>query len=424
MNILVVSQNSATPRSGAGTRNYHLLKALASRHAVTFLGLIGSDEHVDGVRVNPDSKRETTVPAEVRLLTRDSRLIVLPETSHKRWRQLATLASGRSYTAAQFLVPAMQAAIDRECAIRRYDAVLCENALMSGYRFPPGVPVVIDEHNLEYEIVLRTFRSDTSPFRKWFSLVEGSLLRPAEIRLCKRAAAVLVTSERERGILQTKLPSQAIEVVPNGVDTAAFSAVPVVRETPGAIVFTATMDYYPNAQAVRFFAEECWPQVRACVPEATWEIVGRNPPPDVLKLAQQPGITVTGTVPDVRPYLAAASVAIAPLQVGGGTRLKVLEALAMRKAVVSTSLGCEGLGVVAGRHLEIADDPRDFAQAIVALLGDPARRLALGSAGRTLAEQGYAWEKCGDRLLRVVEALAVPALAGNPPIGQRGLAPM
>src|SRR5947209_3895560 len=140
-------------------------------------------------------------------------------------------------------------------------------------------------------------------------------------------------------------------MVSNGVDTDAFHKNNQEQEIANQIIFTGAMSYYPNVDAVLFFAEKCWPLIRARVPAATWLIVGSEPLPEVQKLADLPGVLITGSVPDVKPYLARSAVAIAPLLIGGGTRLKILEALAMQKAVVSTSLGSEGLSVVPGKHL-------------------------------------------------------------------------
>ena len=161
----------------------------------------------------------------------------------------------------------------------------------------------------------------------------------------------------------------------------------------------------PNEQAARFFAEQCWPLIRAARPDATWTIVGANPPASVARLADEAnGIIVTGSVPDTRPYIARAQVAIAPLLVGGGTRLKILEALAMGKAMVSTSLGAEGLDLVADEHLLIADEPSAFAQATLRALDTADLRARLGAAGREAVVRQYSWERSG-RALR--EALAL-----------------
>ncbi|HEX4714858.1 MAG TPA: glycosyltransferase family 4 protein, partial [Ktedonobacteraceae bacterium] len=156
---------------------------------------------------------------------------------------------------------------------------------------------------------------------------------------------------------------------------------------------------------VRFFAHHCWPLIRARIPSATWQIVGKNPMPEVLQLANVPGVTVTGEVSDTRLYLATASVAIAPLRIGSGTRLKILEAFAMQKAVVSSSIGCEGLAVEAGQHLLVADQPEAFAEAVIALLQQPEKRRELGRAGRALVETAYSWEQCGKHLLQAIEEM-------------------
>ena len=199
------------------------------------------------------------------------------------------------------------------------------------------------------------------------------------------------------------MPRNVIEVVANGVDLEIWQPPDLEQEVAGRIIFTGSMDYYPNVSAVLFFAQACWPLIREQVPHAHWLIVGRNPPPEVQQLAELPGVTVTGSVPDTRPYFAEAEVAIVPLQIGSGTRLKILEALSMQKAVVSTSLGAEGLSVVHDKHLLIADDPPAFAQSVVELLQQPERRRTLGEVGRRLVEAEYSWERCGEQLLDVLD---------------------
>jgi glycosyltransferase involved in cell wall biosynthesis len=223
-----------------------------------------------------------------------------------------------------------------------------------------------------------------------------------ELAWCRRADLVLVTSERERAALHTLLPEKRIQVVPNGVDIKAFSNADDTSnrtEVPGRIIFTAAFDYYPNVQGALYFAQHCWPLVMNSFPGATWHLVVRNPPAEIRRLATLPGVVVTGSVPDVQPYLAAAQVAVAPLLTGGGTRLKILEALSMRRAVVSTTLGCEGINCVPDRHLLVADDPVEYAEKVVRLLKDAARRESLGQAGRRLVEDFYSWDYCGDQLL-------------------------
>ena len=283
-----------------------------------------------------------------------------------------------------------------------YDAVLFESALIACYRTPTAAKRIIDQHNIEYDLLWRTFQKETSWVRKWYNWVESRLLRSAEIDLCRKADIVLTTSERDSLLLKEVLPQNSIEVVPNGVDIEIFHG-GFSEDVSCQVIFTGAMNYYPNIEAVLSFAKQCWPLIKAEMPGVTWKIVGREPPPQVRELEKLPGITVTGTVTDVRPYLAASAVAIAPLRIGGGTRLKILEAFAMSKAVVSTSIGCEGLAAISGKHLLIADRPDEFAQAVIKLLKSPETRVALGSASRMLVEEEYSWEYCGSQLLRVLD---------------------
>ncbi len=395
MNLLMVSPNIPSPTAGASTRNYYLLKALACKHSVSLLAL-GVDE-------------DKGVPCDASLLedlTRSVQVITLPKSSPKRWQQLVGVVRGKSYVLKAYTLVEMQDALEAALTSGHYDAVLFESVLMAGYHLPKDVKVIIDEHNIEYELRLRTYQHETALLRKWYNRLESSLLKPVEIERCRNADAVLVTSERERFALQSALPGNLIEVVPNGVDIQIFNGHCATQEVPGRIIFTGSMEYYPNVHAVLFFARQCWPLIRAQVPHATWQIVGKNPLPEVQRLAELPGVTVTGTVPDVRPYLSSAVVSIVPLLIGSGTRLKILEALAMRRAVVSTSIGCEGLSVVSGEHLEVTDQPEAFAQAVVTFMNDPELRKTFGNAGRKLVEAEYSWERCGAQLLNVLEKIS------------------
>ena len=388
MKLLVLTPSFPTPTWGAGTRNYYLLKALATHHTVSLLCLVDEKER----------REESSLESFVHTI----RCVVRPSSSEKRIRQLVHMLQRKSYWIGVNTLAEVQATLDALLAAEQYDAVLFESALISAYRLPAGVKRIIDEHNIEYELLWRTFRHEASVWRKWYNWWESGTLKPAEIQLCKRADLVLTTSEQNCQSLKRLLPAANVEVVPNGVDIDVFQA-GSTEQVPFQIVFTGALNYYPNVDAVMFFARHCWPLIRAEVPAASWLIVGREPPPEVRKLTDLPGITVTGSVPDVRPYLSTASVAIAPLQIGSGTRLKILEAFAMKKAVVSTSIGCEGLTVTAGKHLLIADHPGEFARAVIDLVRDSEMRAALGNAGRTLVEKEYSWEACGARLLRALE---------------------
>lgn len=392
MNLLIVTADLPRPASGASARHYHLLKALARQHTVSLLTLVDSAE----VEAYGDMSRLKDFTGTMQVIPR-------PASHAKRWQQLMSLGRGKSYLLNLFILPDMQEALDTLLARDNYNLVLFESVLLAGYRLPAGVRVIIDQYDIVHELLQRTYEQEKASLRKWYNWQEGRLLKQGEIERCRKADIVLVASERERLVMKNLLPENVIEVVPNGVDIEKFYGCSSDREVPNQLIFTGTMDYYPNTNAVLFFAQQCWPLIQAQIPGATWLIVGRNPPIEIQKLAELPGVTVTGTVPDVRPYLAASSVAIAPLQIGSGTRLKILEALAMRKAVVSTSVGCEGLSLVPGKHLVVADQPEVIAQAVVTLMHDPELREALGAAGRELVETEYSWEQCGDQLLRILE---------------------
>ena len=398
MNILVVSPLFPTPTSGQNTRNFHLLQTLARYHRVSLLALERDPQKIAQEHLELLSTCTDTL-----------QIISPPASAPKRWQQMAGLVRGVPYVLREYILPEVQEALDTLFTTHHFDAVLYEGVYIADYQLPAHVKIILDEHNLEFELRLRTYRQERVLARKWYNWLEGHLLKPVEVERCRRAHVVLMTSERERVMMQQLLPTSKIVVVPNGVDSENFQPANGEQERAKSIIFTGAMGYYPNVDAVRFFAQHCWPLIRARIPEATWQIVGKNPMPEVLQLASLPGVTVTGAVPDTRPYLAESSVAIAPLRIGSGTRLKILEAFAMQKAVVSSSIGCEGLAVESGRHLLVADQPEAFAEAVIALLNQPEKRQELGRAGRDLVEAMYSWEQCGKHLLDVIAEME-PAL--------------
>jgi glycosyltransferase involved in cell wall biosynthesis len=333
--------------------------------------------------------------------------------ARKRRGQLRSLLSPRPYQYYAYRSRAMQARLD-VLARERWDLVQVEFSQMAYYRLPPGVPAVLDLHNIEYEVLARVAQAPgTGLVRYLYNRAEALKFRRDEPALWRRFTALLTTSERDRRGVLAHLPGARVTVVPNGVDTAFFH--PANGGGAGhapRLVFTGMMAYYPNQDGAGYFVEQIWPLVRRAEPRASLTLVGAEPPPAVQALARAgPGIAVTGAVPDVRPYVWDAAVCVVPLRIGGGTRLKILEALAMEKAVVSTALGCEGIEVRPGETLVVADPPAAFAAATVDLLRDPARRAALGQAGRRLVLERYdwaaavrpmfaAWEQLIDRKIR------------------------
>jgi sugar transferase (PEP-CTERM/EpsH1 system associated) len=315
----------------------------------------------------------------------------------KRQGQLRALLSPRSYQYYAYYSATMQAAIDRRVAATQYDLVQVEFSQMGFYRLPAGVPAVLDLHNVEYEVLGRVAHGDGgAPVRRLHNWAEYWKFRREEPRLWRRFSGLLVTSERDARMVRAAWPQARVTVVPNGVDTDYFHPpVPGAGPQPGAapqVVFTGMMAYYPNHDAALYFADAIWPRVRQQWPDAQWFVVGVEPPPAVQALgAPGRGITVTGRVDDVRPYVWRSHASVVPLRMGGGTRLKVVEALALGAPVISTTLGCEGIAVEPGKHLLIADTPDAFLAALTEVIANPARAAALGQAGRALAAGAYSW---------------------------------
>jgi glycosyltransferase involved in cell wall biosynthesis len=219
-----------------------------------------------------------------------------------------------------------------------------------------------------------------------------------ETAVCRSADAVTVVSGADAATLTTLAPGLYPVIVPNGINLDDYH--PTLRPSADAatIVFTGKMDYRPNLDAAAWFAGEIMPLVQARRPEAVFQIVGQGPPPQIQRLRDRPGIIVTGAVPDVRPYIAGAAVYVAPLRMGGGTRFKLLEAMALARPIVSTRIGADGFEVESGREMLLADRPEEFAAAVMRLLDGPELAAALGTAGREFVRRSYAWDVILPRL--------------------------
>ena len=282
-----------------------------------------------------------------------------------------------------------------------------------------NVPVLLFEHNVEYLIWQRLAKLETSPWKRALFEMEWRKLRACEADACRRADLTITVSDDDKERLAELGAGNRIVSIPTGVNTEYFKP-RGAAEVPARLVFSGSMDWHPNEDAVCYFIDTILPRIRAEIPDASFTIVGRNPGARVRELAAHPGVTVTGTIADVRPAIGEASVYVVPLRAGSGTRIKIFEALAMGKAVVSTTVGAEGLALESGRHFLAADTPHDFAHAVIRLVRDPARRQALGDAGRALVETDYSWSTIASQFeARCEEVVAEHAYAGREVI--RGL---
>lgn len=383
MRILWVKVGGLWPlNTGGRLRSFHLVKELARRHEVTVLTTHGDGDNSVGLAAQ----------------LKEARVVSLYHPSAKQGSPRFALALLKSWLSPQpvdlvkWSVPELretaEALLDGGCA-----DVCVADFLASVPNVPLGgdIPVVLFEHNVEHVIWKRLYETETSSWRRLPLALEWRKVRHAEARACARANLTLAVSEVDKRCLEENTHGARIETIPTGVDTQFFRP-ERAAELPGQLVFSGSMDWYPNEDGILSFLEGAWPRIRREAPNTTLTVVGRNPRPRLARAAAKAGgVTVTGTVDDVRPFVGRASVYVAPLRVGGGTRLKLFEALAMGKAVVATRLAAEGLPIVPGEHYVAADDPADFAAAVVGLLADPGRRAALGSAGRRLVEERFSW---------------------------------
>jgi glycosyltransferase involved in cell wall biosynthesis len=227
-------------------------------------------------------------------------------------------------------------------------------------------------------------------------MYEYGKFRAQEIDICRRKDAILTTSFRDAKVLQSDVPDVPMYVVPNGVDTTYFSLREEPRE-PQSLVFTGSMNYVPNADGAEYFLDEIFPLIQRTVPGVKVYFVG-NAPPEHLRERASESVIVTGFVEDVRPYVERASIYVVPLRMGGGTRLKVLEALSMQRPIVTTSIGCEGIDVKNEDTVLIADEPRAFAEAVIQLLQDAPMRRKLVDHGFELVRARYDWTVVGGTL--------------------------
>jgi polysaccharide biosynthesis protein PslH len=370
---------------------YHLARQLAARHKVTVLSYALPHEREGAAALTGD--------ISVQVVDYDQASLTA-----KRAAQVLSIASLRPYSCRQLHSERMQQAISELCGREAFDIIQLESSYLCSFRFPQTALLVIDEHNVEYEVFQRVSRGERSMPRRVFNWVEYRRFRRFEQRWWKQVSACIVTSDREASIVRAHAPMTPVAVVPNGVDLAYFRPQPGEVE-PRTMVFNGILTYRPNLDAAQHLIHEIWPLVRRQCPDARLTIVGRTTGVDLRRM-QRPGVEFVGEIPDIRPSLHKAAVVAVPVRIGGGTRLKVVESLAMGKATVCTSLGCEGLAVRDGEHALIADDAQTFAARVLELFDDPERRAALGEAGRRLVEREYSWVLGAERLEALYKRIA------------------
>ncbi len=292
----------------------------------------------------------------------------------------------------------LNSVLDRE----EFDLIHVESIHMAGY-IPviarlSKAPLLFDWHNIESEAMSRYAGGAPTPAHRLYARVTAKRLFALEGSILSRAAGHLVCSSREAETLRSRVPGARVAVIENGVDTRAFGRPTAAIRERDALVFVGSMNYGPNIDAVLHFAREVWPLVRDRFPQWRFLVVGSDPPAAVKNLADQRGIEVTGSVEDVRDYYSHALAAVVPLRMGGGTRLKILEAMAAGVPVVSTALGSEGIDVTPGIDILLAEAPGQWVDALTSLAGSAEKWRELSCAGRDLVCSRYDWDLIGEKL--------------------------
>jgi sugar transferase (PEP-CTERM/EpsH1 system associated) len=383
MKILWVKAGGLVPPdTGGKIRSFNILRELARRHSITFFSYYATLPH----DTHPDLKnifdQVICVPLH----------LPAPKSPAEMIEYGVRLFSSQPYGITKYCRPEVRRRLEALIKDEHYDVILCDFIFAAGvipWDWP--APKVLFTHNVEAAIWRRHYEVATNPIWKAISRWEWRKMEAAERRYLQLADLVLTVSETDRDAFLPYLDAQKIRVIPTGVDVEYFQPTPS-EERPNSVVFTGSMDWLPNEDGILYFADAIFPLIKQQCPEISLEVVGRKPSRKLQALAEgDKSIRLTGWVDDIRPFLARGSICIVPLRIGGGTRLKIFEAMAMGKAVVSTSVGAEGLPVQSGQNVILADSPRDFAESVVALLRDTNQRKRLGTAARKLVQEKYSW---------------------------------
>jgi sugar transferase (PEP-CTERM/EpsH1 system associated) len=390
------------PDTGGKIRSYNLLRELAQKHSVTYFGFHDARENDAQLKLSEMVERAVCVP------------LALP--SPKSGRELVEYARsffGRTpYGVHKFCRPQVPGQLRKVLAEQSFDVVVCD-FLLPAPVIPWDIPTpkVLFAHNVEAMIWKRHYNVSRNPLWKLMSWREWKMTERLEREYTGRADQVIAVSDADRDVFAQWISAEKLSVVPTGVDSSYFEPSDV-EALPNSLIFTGSMDWLPNEDSMNYFIEQILPLIRTQIPEVRLRIVGRRPSKRLQALAaRHANIHLTGWVEDVRPHLSEAAVAIVPLRIGGGTRLKIFEAMAMAKPVVSTTLGAEGLPVEHGENIVLADTPVDFAGEVVGLLRNPARAREIGLAAHRLVKERYSWaavaRQFGEILERVLERASV-----------------
>ena len=399
MNILWLKTELLHPvDKGGKIRTYNMLKELKRDHRITYLTLddgaaasviAAADEYCHELIRIPHPGRTKFTPAFYSDL-------------------LFNIPSALPYAIAKYKSSEMRNRISERLSRGDVDVLICDFLTPAvNLDFSFDCPTVLFQHNVEAMIWKRHYQIQQNALKKLYLYAQWLKMRAFEERLCRKFDAVIAVSAEDRDQMRGDYSLDAVFDVPTGVDTEFFKPKGVTERDPMNLVFTGSMDWLPNDDAIRHFTDDILPIVRRKIPKVSLTVVGRNPSHYLTELAKKdPSINVTGRVDDVRPYMEKAAAYVVPLRIGGGTRLKIYEAMAMEKPIVSTTVGAEGLPLRDGAELLLADNAHSFAEAIVKLLKEPELAGRIGTrASRTVRER-FGWQRVATDFSQICEKTA------------------
>lgn len=396
-NILVLSHDLPSPDSANTLPVYHLIKNLSTDYNIKLVSLLWKS----GKPVQQDIEKFCSI----------EELFPIPEYNNKKKQltytikkmfNLTNLGSKNPSFLNYYYHPTMQQKVERLLSQKKFDIIIADYQ-MAHYvqnEYIPKMVYALDAvSGYSYEMYKKASIKD-----KFFWLFQYYKQRHYERGVFKHFDVCIVVNEKDKQLLKEILPHTNIEVVPNGVDIEYFHPHDVEEDYP-TVTFVGDMSTPPNVDAVNYFYTEIYPLIKKEIPSIKFYIVGRNPVPEVRKLSRDPSVEVTGGVEDVRPYTTKSSLIVVPMVSGTGIKNKILEAMAMAKAVVTTSMGASGIEVDDGENIIIADDPKDFAQKIIELINNNDLREEIGKNARELTEKRYSWENTTDLLNKIIQEI-------------------
>ena len=398
------------PDGGVWIRTYHVLRLLARAFDITALCFERA--------VGPDDLRAAAAGHEPLDRFGAIEVFSLPQR-HSRWRyawdHLRSAVRRRAYTAYLYESTAFRRRLAELLRSETFDLVHVDSLDLAGY-LPAcrDIPVVCVHHNVESDLLRRRGAIERSRWRGAYVRYQARLTESVERDWCERVALNVAVSEQDRAVLQRIAPAARVAVVPNGVDIDEFQPTDVAGT---GVAFIGGTTWFPNLDALEFFCADILPHLRAAGANVPARWIGSASPEQRRHYQERYGVELTGYVDDVRPFMREAACQIVPLRAGGGTRLKILNAWAMGKVVVSTSVGCEGLAAADGDNILIRDDPREFASAVLTVLRNDELRRRLGERARATAERLYSWDVIGHELNETYLRLAAPRSPGLVSVG-------